>query len=119
MSTSLINGLGGSAGFGENTLFRNDDGSSASINLTSIFPGGIQIGNQTFYDFYVNNNGNISFGQPYSTFTPFNIVTTSALLIAPFFADVDTRAGITDQSTGGTSTGSNSVYWDIDEVNKK
>ena len=119
MSTSLINGLGGPAGFGENTLFRNDDDSSALINLSSIFPGGIQIGSQTFYDFYVNNNGNISFGQSYSIYTPFNIVTTSALLVAPFFADVDTRAGIAAQSLGGTSTGSNSIYWDIDEVNNK
>ncbi|NDH68735.1 MAG: hypothetical protein EBY22_12690, partial [Gammaproteobacteria bacterium] len=116
---SLINGLGGAAGFGENTLYRNDDGSSQWISLASIFPGGIQVDNSVYYGFYVNNNGNIRFDNPSYIYTPFNIATSSAAVIAPFFADVDTRGGRTATSPGGTSTGSNSVYWDIDVVNKE
>src|SRR5437667_3702930 len=42
---------------------------------------------------YVNNNGNLTFDSPLSTFTPFNLLQTSRLIVAPFFADVDTRVG--------------------------
>jgi hypothetical protein len=62
---NLLDGLGGPAGFGENTLYGNDDSSTGLIDLSSIFPGGIQIGSLTYYNFYINNNGNISFGQSY------------------------------------------------------
>src|SRR3954454_14329158 len=45
------------------------------------------------YDYlWVNNNGNVTFDGPLSTFTPFGLKATSAAIIAPFFADVDTRA---------------------------
>ena len=33
----LVNGLGGAKGFGEGSVAPNDDGSSAPINITSIF----------------------------------------------------------------------------------
>lgn len=50
---------------------------------------------------YVNNNGNITFDEPLSTFTPFPLTTTSTKIIAPYFADVDTRVGnITRYGTG-------------------
>ena len=118
-TSSLINGLGGAAGFGENTLVRSNNGSSQWISLANIFPGGIQIDNSVYYGFYVNNNGNIRFDNPSSDYNPFDIATSSAAIIAPFFADVDTRGGRTVTSPGGNSTGSNSVYWDIDEKNKE
>ena len=41
---------------------------------------------------WVNNNGNVTFDGPLSTYTPFGLTGTSAVIIAPFFADVDTRA---------------------------
>jgi len=41
---------------------------------------------------FVNNNGNITFDQGLSTFTPFNLTSTARQIIAPFFADVDTRS---------------------------
>ena len=40
---------------------------------------------------FVNNNGNVTFGAPLSAFTPFGLVDTQQAIIAPFFADVDTR----------------------------
>jgi hypothetical protein len=52
---------------------------------------------------YVNNNGNVTFTGPLSTFTPFPIITTGLPMIAPFFADVDTRgagSGLVHYGTG-------------------
>jgi hypothetical protein len=48
----------------------------------------------TFTELYVNNNGNITFNTPLGTYTPFGLTTNiGTSIIAPFFADVDTRAG--------------------------
>lgn len=47
----------------------------------------------TIYDsLYINNNGNISFTTPYNTFTAFTFPDPSFNMIAPFWADVDTRS---------------------------
>ncbi len=111
----LINGLGGTAGFGENFLDRNDDGSTSFIDVTSIFESGLNFFGTTYNGFYINNNGNITFNSALSTFTPFAITgNTNQPIIAPFFADVDTRAGEITPSSGGNSTGSNLVYYDFD-----
>lgn len=40
---TLINGLGGEKGFGENSVDRNDDGYSNAIDITSIFSSGINL----------------------------------------------------------------------------
>lgn len=49
----------------------------------------------------MNNNGNVTFDNSLSTYTPFNLSTTSREIIAPFFADVDTRSA-GDPVTYGT-----------------
>ena len=69
---NLINGLGGaSSGNKESTLGPNDDGSSAAINLTSVFGNaGLDFFGTTFTSLYVNNNGNITFGEANWTSTP-------------------------------------------------
>ena len=69
-------------------LDRNDDGSSDEIDL----PFDVTIAGRTFSSAWVNNNGNITFDGPLGTFTPYDLANTSAPMIAPFFADVDTRA---------------------------
>jgi hypothetical protein len=47
----------------------------------------------TSYDsLYINNNGNISFDLPYSTFTANPFPDPTYNMIAPFWADVDTRS---------------------------
>jgi hypothetical protein len=52
-----------------------------------------------------------------STFTPPALTgNTANPIIAPFFADVDTRGGAATATPGGNSTGSNLVYWDLDAV---
>jgi hypothetical protein len=77
------------SGFSSSTLAGNDDGSTGwtAFGFTLNFFG-------TFYTGgYLNNNGNITFTGPMGTYTPFPIVTTGVPMLAPFFADVDTRAG--------------------------
>ena len=69
------------------TLAPNDDGSSASVEIgfTVNFFGNVDD------TLFVNNNGNITLDQALSTFTPFDLTSTNTEIIAPFFADVDTR----------------------------
>ena len=112
---TLINGLGGTSGFGENVLPANDDGSSAAIDITSVFESGINFFGTTYTSLFVNNNGNISFGSAIRDFNPNGLSDTSGVpIIAAFWSDVDTRAGALTPSAGGNSTGSNLVYWDLD-----
>jgi hypothetical protein len=75
------------AGFAASTLAANDDGSTGpvAIGFSANFFG------TTYSQLYVNNNGNVTFNGPLGTFTPFNLLTTGTPIIAPFFADVDTR----------------------------
>ena len=116
-AATLVNGLGGSAGFGEQSLARNDDGSTSFIDVTSIFAGGLNFFGTTYNGFYINNNGNITFSSPLSTYTPSAITgNTSNPMIAVFFADVDTRAGAVAPSAGGNSTGSNLLWWDFNNL---
>ncbi|OFY85899.1 MAG: hypothetical protein A3F72_08175 [Bacteroidetes bacterium RIFCSPLOWO2_12_FULL_35_15] len=86
-STGQFNGSGGSGGPGTSPDYRNDDWTTPLINLpfTFCFYGS----NQT--SFYLNNNGNISFGAPYSTFTATGFPSTLYEMVAPFWGDVDTR----------------------------
>ncbi|MBI4184382.1 MAG: tandem-95 repeat protein, partial [Proteobacteria bacterium] len=106
----LVNGLGGSSGFGESAVSRNDDGNSGLIDVSSIFSGGLNFFGSTFTGLYINTNGNVTFGSPLSTFTPSGITGSSLSLIAPYWADVDTRGGDPGTPTpGGTSTGENLI----------
>lgn len=110
-------GITGIPTFGENLLPRNDDGFSALIDITSVFPGGIRFGGVVWNGLYVSNNGCLTFGAGSSTFTPSQIQATATVpRIAAFFADVDTRGTISTVTLGGTSRGTNMVYWDLDPV---
>lgn len=119
-SNFLVNGLGGSAGFGEGQLTRNDDGSTGVINITSVFgPGGLNFFGAQRSSLYVNNNGNITFTSSNGTYTP-NAITAgfNNPIIAPYWGDVDTRSGTVAPSPGGTSTGTNLTWYDLDPVNR-
>ncbi len=67
--------------------YRNDDGSSGQI----IFPFNFCFYGQTMNDCFINNNGNISFGASYGTFTANSFPDPNFIMIAPFWGDVDTR----------------------------
>jgi Nidogen-like/Carboxypeptidase regulatory-like domain/IPT/TIG domain len=77
------------SGFDANTLPPNDDGSTGLINL----PFSIDFFGDTFDSLYVNNNGNLTFDSPLSTYTPSGLNDFGSPIIAPFWADVDTAVG--------------------------
>ncbi|HEX42021.1 MAG TPA: hypothetical protein ENN81_08170, partial [Phycisphaerales bacterium] len=89
-------------GFSSFTLPGNDDLSSGLVNMGfNIDYFGVQTN-----ALYVNNNGNVTFDLPLWTFTPFGLTTNiGTSIIAPFFADVDTRAGATVTYGPGTVGG--------------
>jgi hypothetical protein len=88
-SLSVGTGLGAiRAGFDANTLARNDDGSTGLVPMG--FP--VNFFDTSFSSLFVNNNGNVTFDAPLGTFTPFDLTSTGRVIIAPFFADVDTRS---------------------------
>jgi nidogen-like/carboxypeptidase family protein len=71
-----------------NTLAANDDGFTGTA-----VPLGFnaQMFDTGFSDVFVNNNGNVTVGEGLSDFTPFDFRESGQTMIAPFFADVDTR----------------------------
>lgn len=76
-------------GFDSASLPGNDDGSTGPVPL------GFQANffGSTNSSVFINNNGNVTFDAPLAEFTPFDLASTQRAIIAPFFADVDTRAG--------------------------
>lgn len=101
------------AGFDANTFLGNDDGSYPANGPGSGVPSGTPVAQSlgftfNFYgtnytDTFINNNGNLTFGTYYSTFTPTALTDAGVPpILAPFFADVDTRTG--NLVTFGTGT---------------
>jgi Nidogen-like len=84
----------------ENTLDANDDSSTAAVTL----PFSIDFFGDEYTQLYVNNNGNVTFDGPQSTFTPFDFTISGIPMIAPFLADVDTRGVGSGVVTYGTDT---------------
>lgn len=67
---------------------RNDDDISLALPLQFTF----DLYGQSFTEVFVNNNGNVSFGQGFSTFTSTGFPVLGFPMVAPFWGDVDTRA---------------------------
>jgi len=65
----------------------NDDGSSGVIAI----PFDFNLYGDLYTNLYINNNGNISFDQPYGTFSSTGFPNATTKMVAPFWADVDTR----------------------------
>jgi hypothetical protein len=86
--------------FTATTFAANDDGSVGPVNLgfSADFFG------VTTSQVYVNNNGNLTFSGPLSAYTPGGLQSSSLPIIAPFWADVDTRGAGSGLTTYGTGT---------------
>jgi len=65
----------------------NDDGSTSEIPIPFTFC----LYGANYNSIYINNNGNISFGTSYSSFSSNPFPDPSFIMVAPFWADVDTR----------------------------
>jgi hypothetical protein len=101
MNVQVLNQTSSSAivsGFDSNTLPANDDESTGAVSIGF----DVNFFGTHYSSLFVNNNGNVTFDSPLSDFTPFNLSTTGHVIIAPFFADVDTRLG--NVVTYGTGT---------------
>lgn len=86
------------AGFNSSTLGPTDDGYSTAQNVgfSINFYGSI------YSAVYVNNNGTLTFGQGSGTFTPTGLAESEQAIVAPFFADVDTRGAGSGFAAWGT-----------------
>lgn len=87
------------SGFDANTFAGNDDGTLGPIELGF---------NVDFFgvestSVFINNNGNVTFDSQLTNYTPFDLTSTGRQIIAPFFADVDTRYS-GSAATYGTGT---------------
>jgi len=86
--TQMVTTGGGNAANVGASDGRNDDGFRGPINfgytLTNFF-------GHDYTSFFLNNNGNITFNGGLLAFTPVGPQGASQPVIAPFFADVDTR----------------------------
>lgn len=69
-----------------------DDTSSAEIELGFSF----NLFGVEYDSVYINANGNITFDGPFSSFTPASFPIAERKILAPFWADVDTRNGLGD-----------------------
>jgi hypothetical protein len=104
-------------GFDQQFLDRNDDGS------TGIVPMGFFINyfGSSNAMLYVNNNGNVTFGDALSIYapTPLNQLGQSGItnIIAPYWADVDTRNTASDVVKYGTNMVDGHAAFGVDWVN--
>ncbi|CAN5589872.1 hypothetical protein BH11BAC1_BH11BAC1_17280 [soil metagenome] len=78
--------VGASGGPGLAPEYRNDDW-SACVGL----PFNFCFYGQSVDSIFINNNGNVSIGTNYSTYSPISFPTTTFSMIAPLWSDVDTR----------------------------
>ncbi len=109
---TLISGLGGPAGYGENVFSTSaftgnlDDG-SINVNVSSVFGGaGVNLYGTNYTSLFVNTNGLLTFASAEPNFTPANLTTLGQPSIAPFWTDIDIRKG-------------GEIYWDLDPVSGK
>ena len=91
-ATDLSGALVSSSDCTENALNRNDDSYTSSVPM----PFEVNFFGRKYSSLWVNNNGNVTFDAPLSTYTPFGLQAASRAIIAPFFADVDTRGSGSD-----------------------
>jgi hypothetical protein len=78
-----------SAGSGTRVIAASDNGWSSIQDLGFNF----EFYGVSYDQFYVNNNGSISFGWPVTSGTPQDFPSSGAAMIAPFWADADTQNG--------------------------
>ena len=87
------------SGCAVSSLPANDDGSSSAVPLafSPNFFG------TTYNQIYVNNNGNVTFDSPLSQFTADSLLSVSRVIIATFWADVDTTGSGSNVVTYGAT----------------
>lgn len=102
------------AGLFTTTLAANDDGSTGLVDLGFA----ANINGTSYTQTYVNNNGNITFDGDLGTYTPSAISDGGyGPIIAPFFADVDTRGSGSSLVSYGTNTLGGHYVFGVNYIN--
>lgn len=96
-----------------NSIPANDDNSTSAVAL----PFTPNFGGTSYSSAYISNNGYVTFDTPLSNYTPFPLTTTSSVIVAPFFADVDTRGTGSSLVTYGSGTYEKHATFCVDWVN--
>lgn len=92
------------AGYDANAVARGDDTSNLVVNL----PFSMNWNGTTYDQIYINMNGNCTFGSGYTAYNPTGtLASTNANIMAPFWADVDTRNTATNQVTYSSTVSGN------------
>ncbi len=99
-AASSVGAVVGDVGCTNNVLPANDDGSTDEVSL----PFAVNFFGKTYSTLWVNNNGNVTFTGPLGDYTPYEINASTPPIIAPFFADVDTRGSGSGLTTYGVTT---------------
>ena len=101
-------GFGGPLGYGETEVPRSDDG-ALQLDLSAVFEGGLNYFGRHYgpTDVYVNTNGTLSFGAALPDYPTNANSMIDRDLIAPFWADVDTRLD-------GEGAESGAIWVDLD-----
>ena len=100
-------------GFNQQSLAANDDGSTSLVPL----PFTINFLNNSESALFVNNNGNVTFDKQLSTYSPVGLVAAGVKIIAPFWADVDTRNPASAVVQYGTNVVQGNNAFGVDWVN--
>ena len=104
-STAQAGAVRTDAAFAANELPANDDQSTGLVDIgfAANFFG------TTYDQLYVNNNGNVTFDQALGEYTPFDLTSTDTVIVAPFFADVDTSVDDSQPARYGQTFGAGVV----------
>jgi hypothetical protein len=100
-------------GFTQTNLAANDDGSTGQVPL----PFNINFLSNSESALYINNNGNVTFNGSIYNYTPQPLSSEGAPIIAPFWADVDTRNPASELVTYGTNVVNCHSAFGVDWVN--
>ncbi len=123
LTNSLVNNLGGELGFGEQSLsYKNEVWNYEHVDLTPAFVNGISLFDSVYTHAYVDGNGNISFQAAdwggYTSRGGFYDREPDVTAIVPFANSASREEGTGVVSEGGTSRGSNKVWYDWDSGSK-
>ncbi|MFT5662315.1 MAG: hypothetical protein ACI9TV_002965 [Sulfurimonas sp.] len=107
----------GGVSFGTLTTITDEDDDYQEIDITSVFPNGINFFGHTYNDIFIGTNGYVTFGHDQTSYDSAGIAGyTDGPMIASQYDDIDMGESA-NVSPNGTSTGSNELYYHLDAVN--
>ena len=112
---TMYSGLGGTAGYGENTFSTSAyvkgagtgaDDAYMKVDISSVFSGGINLYGTKYTNMYISANGIITFKAGVNAYTPTALTSVGGPAISPFWTDIDINKG-------------GEIYWDLDPASGK